>query len=85
MEIRKIFVLVLTLLICLSNLVIFKTDLYIQAESGGTGGAEISYENYLNFTYLWKVVNDFSNVVHYTPLWTDGIRKGRAYGTNGDR
>jgi len=77
---RKIVVLVVTLLMCLTAIVIVPNDLEVEAtpgersrDDGGIG---------LDLDFMWNVTKKLSNVVHQYP---DGmIPKGRAWGTWGD-
>jgi len=77
----KKFVIVITLLICLSTIVIIPEDLKIEASGGsGSGGDD---NGFLDFEYMWDQLREFCNVTHKAYNSTE-IRKGRAFGTAGD-
>ena len=80
---NKLYVIFLTLLMCLTVIVIVPEDLEVEAGSGGTGeedGIGLDYD------FMWNVTENLSRVVHDVyPQGEDVIRKGRAFGTDGDR
>ncbi len=74
---NKIYVIIVTLLICLSGIVIIPNNLEVEA-SGGGGGED---NETLDTDYIWDMVNDIAKVVYRYP---DGlIPKGRAFGSWG--
>lgn len=78
---KKIFVVIVTLLMCLSAIVIIPNDSKVEATSGGGDNREDNSIG-LDLEFVWNVTNDLANVVHNYP---DGmIPKGRAFGTWGD-
>jgi hypothetical protein len=84
---QKICVFIMMLMICLSTVLIIPRDLKVEATGGGSEGGE--NENIgLNYTYMWEVIKKFSNVVHDIDVYPPGddvIRKGRAFGSDGDK
>ena len=82
---RKIYILILTLVLCLSNIVIVLNESNVEATTGGGGqSGEIGEIIGLDLDYMWEVTDNLSNVVRVA-YDTGDIRKGRAFGTEGDR
>jgi len=76
---NKIFVLFVTLLMCLSAILILPSDLEVDAAGGGEGDNDIG----LDYDFMWKVTDNLTSVVHNA--YNDGdIRKGRDFGSKGD-
>jgi hypothetical protein len=76
---RKIFVIFVTLVMIVSTFVIAPNDLKVEASGGGSGG-DIG----IDFQYIYNITENLSNVIFDAPL-DHGIRKGRAFGTEGER
>jgi PKD repeat protein len=74
----KIFILVITLVICLSTNGFVLNDSKVTATGGGgnSGEAELDYK------YLWTQINDTANVI-YDAYSGNDIRKGRFMGSKG--
>ena len=74
---RKINVLVMTLLMCLSTIiVIVPNDLQVGATSGGGNGGEIG----LNYSYIKMITQKLSDAI--TEAYETGdLRKGRYFGS----
>ncbi len=83
---QKIYVLVMTLVFCLSTIVIVLNDVDVEATAGGGGqSGEIGEIIGLDLDYMWEVTDNLSNVIHNKQVYPDGsIPKGRAFGTAGD-
>jgi len=80
---RKIFVIVVMLLMCISATLINPSDFEVEATPGGGGGGEDEGIG-LDFDFMWyNITENLSNVVHNYP--NGMIPKGRAWGTYGDR
>ena len=80
---HKIFVLVMTLLICLSTILIIPSDLEVEA-SGGGGGEGESEDIGLNFSYIEEITYDLSQVIFNAYDNNTEIRKGRYFGSKGE-
>jgi len=81
---RKIIVIILVIIMCLANVILYNYDGNIVAESGGeeNNDGSISVEN----DFVWDRVQDFCNVT-YLANWTEenNIPKGRAWATAGEK
>jgi PKD repeat protein len=73
------------MLTCIATII--NSDIDVEATSGGGGEANNFFKKY--YDYLWfKITDNLSYVVHNDSIWGEGdnvIRKGRAFGTAGDR
>jgi len=80
---RKIIVLILTMLMCLTAIVIIPHDFETEANSGESGGKDgDGKSNGFDYDYIWSMVRDICNVTHEYP--PSMIPKGRAFGTWGE-
>jgi len=79
---NKIFVLIVTLLMCLTSIVIIHSDLEVEATIGGGEGI-LENETGLDYDFMWSVVKNLSDVV-YTAYNEGEIRKGRDFGSKGE-
>ena len=81
----KIVVLVIGLLLSISVSIIINNDIKVKATQGGNGNEDIG----LDYDYMWyNITENLSNVVHDDNIWGKGdevIRKGRSFGTPGDK
>ena len=80
-KLTSFFVIFLFLASCLF---IVSNDVDVVADYGGDGGGDDGSIG-LDCWYMWNVTQNLSNVVHLDDIWENGIRKGRAFGTEGDR
>ena len=80
--IKKIIVFSLTLLICLSAVVLNPNDFKVEASGGGGSGS--NNNGFLNNSYIWKQLEYICDVV-YDAYEENDIIKGRAFGTKGAR
>jgi hypothetical protein len=80
---KKFYVIFVTLLMCLSAIVIISNDFEVEA-TGGSGNNSLG----LDYDYIWfKILDNLTYVVHNDSIWGAGdevIRKGRSFGTEGD-
>ena len=84
---KKIFVLVVTMLMVLSAIVIIHSDTEVEA-SGGEGGGSGSGNNGIGLDngFVWNVTRDLSDIIRTEyDIKKGDIPKGRAWGTDGDR
>lgn len=86
---KKLYVLILTQILIVSTFLIVYNDFEAIATSGGGDGeGEWVNETMLDYKFVWKTTRDFADVVHNDEIWGNGsnvIRKGRAFGTPGDK
>lgn len=79
---RKISVLIIVTLLCMSSVIIFDDDVDVDATPGG-GGGEDNGDIGLNFSYIKEITYLLSNVIK--DAYEEGdLRKGRAFGTDGE-
>ncbi len=80
---KKISVLIVMLLMCLSSVLIMPDELKVEASGGGGGGGGGgNVSTFLDYDYLWNRINDISKVIYYGYNGKD-IRKGRFFGSKG--
>ena len=83
---RKIGVLLISLL--LSIIIVLVVNNEFKVEAAGGGGSNGTGEDNgisLDLDYMYNVTLDLASVVHNDSIWGTGIRKGRDFGTEGDR
>ena len=83
---KKISVLIITTLLCISTIVTINNDVNVEAIAGGDD--EVGEIIGLDLDFMWNVTKNLSYVVHNPEVYPSGenvIRKGRAFGTEGDR
>jgi len=78
--IKKIEIVVISVLLITSGIVFVFENTEVKAEQGG--GGEGSGEIWLDFDYLWEQLYNISNVI-YTAYNETDIRKGRFFGSKG--
>ena len=79
---KKISMLIITMLLCISSVLIVNEDVDVKATAGGGGGDNGNYS--LDYDYMWfNITENLSNVV-YDAYEEGEIRKGRDFGTKGD-
>jgi hypothetical protein len=76
---RKINVIIVAMLLCMSSVVIFNKDFEVEATPGGGGGEDDSIG--LDYAYIWNITEELANVIYEYPPGM--IPKGRAYGSWG--
>ena len=77
---RKISVFIIVMILCMSSVVIFNTNIDVKANGGG---GEEEGDIGLNFTYIKNITEKLSNVIFdaYSP---GDLRKGRYFGSDGE-
>jgi len=77
---RKLNVLIVVLLICLSSVLIIPDDLKVKAsgEGGEDGGIQLPYD------FVWNITKWLSDVIFDANYSNPDIRKGRAWATEGE-
>jgi hypothetical protein len=74
---EKIYVLIVTLLMCLSVIVIIPNDFKVEATSG-SGNNSLG----LDYDYIWNITENLSNVI-YNVYEPNEIPRGRSFGSKG--
>jgi len=83
---KKLFVLAVTLLMCLSAIMIIPRDFEVKANPGDGGGGEIGEGIGLDYNFMWNITKELANVTHDKNIYPSGtIPMGRAFATPGDR
>jgi len=78
---RKIYVLSIVMLLCISSVVIINDDFNVEATSGDGGEGDIG----LNFSYIHDITTSLSEVIYTVYDEESGeLAKGRAFGTKGE-
>ena len=82
---KKIIVFLVFMMLLFSSFILVVDHNYnVIAGSGGGEGEEEDFDIGLDYDYMWIVTENLSSVVHNDSIWGGGIRKGRAFGTEGD-
>ncbi len=78
---KKISVLIITILLCISYTLVVNTEVEVEASSGGSGNEEDNGSG-LNNSYIWNRLKDFTDVIYFAYNKND-IPRGRSFGSKG--
>jgi len=83
---KKIVSVIVCMLVCLSSILIISDELEVEASGGGGEGCDGGIG--LDYDYMWNITENLSYVIFNEKVYPRDkniIRKGRGFGTDGDR